>query len=1088
MTQIIRIGTIMKGRIFKMVYEKVSPELNFVDREKQVEKFWKENDIFEKSIENRKEGETYTFYDGPPTANGKPHIGHVLTRVIKDMIPRYRTMKGYMVPRKAGWDTHGLPVELEVEKKLGLDGKEQIEEYGLEPFIKHCKESVWKYKGMWEDFSSTVGFWADMDNPYVTYDNNFIESEWWALKQIWDKELLYEGFKIVPYCPRCGTPLSSHEVAQGYKAVKERSAVVRFKVVGEDAYFLAWTTTPWTLPSNVALCVNPDETYVKVKAADGYTYYMAEALLDKVLGGLAVKAGQTVKGESLDEDAKDANGAGIDYEVLETYKGKDLEYKEYEPLYQCAADCAAKQHKKGHFVTCDTYVTMSDGTGIVHIAPAFGEDDANVGRNYDLPFVQFVNGKGEMTEETPFAGLFVKKADPEVLKDLDAKKQLFAAPKFEHDYPHCWRCDTPLIYYARESWFIKMTEVRDDLVRNNNTVNWIPDSIGKGRFGNWLENIQDWGISRNRYWGTPLNIWECEGCGHQESIGSRAELAERSGNPDDAKVELHRPYIDGVTFKCPDCGKTMKRVPEVIDCWFDSGAMPFAQHHYPFENKDLFEAQFPAQFISEAVDQTRGWFYSLMAESTLLFNKAPYENVIVLGHVQDENGQKMSKSKGNAVDPFDALDKYGADAIRWYFYINSAPWLPNRFHGKAVQEGQRKFMGTLWNTYAFFVLYANIDEFDATKYTLDYDKLSVMDKWLLSRLNSTVKEVDENLAAYRIPETAKALQSFVDEMSNWYVRRCRERFWAKGMEQDKINAYMTLYTALVTISKAAAPMIPFMTEDIYRNLVCTLDASAPESVHLCDFPEVNEAHIDKKLEEDMETVLEAVVIGRACRNTANIKNRQPIGKMYVKADTELSEFYMDIIKDELNVKEAVLTQDVSELTTYSFKPQLKTLGRRFGKQINAVKEILAGLDGQKAMAELNEKGNLTITVDGNEEVLEKDDLLIEAAQMEGYISDTDRGITVVLDTNLTPELIEEGFVREVISKIQTMRKDAGFEVMDHIRVSMQDNEKIAGIVQKNEEQIKSEVLANETKYDGAVGFKKEWNINGEKVTFGVEKL
>ena len=1053
------------------MYEKVSTDLNFVDREKNVGKFWRNQQIFEKSMKAREGCPTYTFYDGPPTANGKPHIGHVLTRVIKDMIPRYKTMKGYMVPRKAGWDTHGLPVELEVEKMLGLDGKEQIEEYGMEPFIKKCKESVWKYKGMWEDFSGTVGFWADMDNPYVTYDDNFIESEWWALKEIWNKKLLYKGFKIVPYCPRCGTPLSSQEVAQGYKLVKERSAVVRFKVKDEDAYFLAWTTTPWTLPSNVALCVNPDETYCKVKAADGYTYYMAQALLDTVLGKLA------------DEE----NGVKA-YEVLETFAGKELEHKEYEPLYACAKECADKQHKKGFFVTCDTYVTMSDGTGIVHIAPAFGEDDANVGRNYDLPFVQFVNGKGEMTEETPFAGLFVKKADPEVLKDLDAKKQLFAAPKFEHDYPHCWRCDTPLIYYARESWFIKMTEVRDDLVRNNNTVNWIPDSIGKGRFGNWLENIQDWGISRNRYWGTPLNIWECEGCGHQESIGSRAELAERSGNPDDAKVELHRPYIDGVTFKCPDCGKTMKRVPEVIDCWFDSGAMPFAQHHYPFENKDLFEAQFPAQFISEAVDQTRGWFYSLMAESTLLFNKAPYENVIVLGHVQDENGQKMSKSKGNAVDPFDALDKYGADAIRWYFYINSAPWLPNRFHGKAVQEGQRKFMGTLWNTYAFFVLYANIDEFDATKYTLDYDKLSVMDKWLLSRLNSTVKEVDENLAAYRIPETAKALQSFVDEMSNWYVRRCRERFWAKGMEQDKINAYMTLYTALVTISKAAAPMIPFMTEDIYRNLVCTLDASAPESVHLCDFPEVNEAHIDKKLEEDMKTVLEAVVIGRACRNTANIKNRQPIGKMYVKADTELSEFYMDIIKDELNVKEAVLTQDVSELTTYSFKPQLKTLGRRFGKQINAVKEILAGLDGQKAMAELNEKGNLTITVDGNEEVLEKDDLLIEAAQMEGYISDTDRGITVVLDTNLTPELIEEGFVREVISKIQTMRKDAGFEVMDHIRVSMQDNEKIAGIVQKNEEQIKSEVLANETKYDGAVGFKKEWNINGEKVTFGVEKL
>ena len=1053
------------------MYEKVSTNLNFVDREKNVGKFWRNQKIFEKSMKAREGNPTYTFYDGPPTANGKPHIGHVLTRVIKDMIPRYKTMKGYMVPRKAGWDTHGLPVELEVEKMLGLDGKEQIEEYGMEPFIKKCKESVWKYKGMWEDFSGTVGFWADMDNPYVTYDDNFIESEWWALKEIWNKNLLYKGFKIVPYCPRCGTPLSSQEVAQGYKLVKERSAVVRCKVVGEDAYFLAWTTTPWTLPSNVALCVNPDEIYCKVKAADGYTYYMAKALLDTVLGKLANK-----------EEGVEA------YEVLETFTGKDLEYKEYEPLYACAKEVADKQHKKGFFVTCDTYVTMSDGTGIVHIAPAFGEDDANVGRNYDLPFVQFVNGKGEMTEETPFAGLFVKKADPEVLKDLDKDGKLFDAPKFEHDYPHCWRCDTPLIYYARESWFIKMTEVKDDLVRNNNTVNWIPESIGKGRFGNWLENIQDWGISRNRYWGTPLNVWECEGCGHQESIGSRAELAQRSGNPEDAKVELHRPYIDEVTFTCPDCGKTMHRVPEVIDCWFDSGAMPFAQHHYPFENKDLFEKQFPAQFISEAVDQTRGWFYSLMAESTLLFNKAPYENVIVLGHVQDENGQKMSKSKGNAVDPFDALEKYGADAIRWYFYVNSAPWLPNRFHGKAVQEGQRKFMGTLWTTYAFFVLYANIDEFDATKYTLDYDKLPVMDKWLLSRLNSTVKAVDENLATYKIPETARALQDFVDEMSNWYVRRCRDRFWAKGMEQDKINAYMTLYTALVTISKAAAPMIPFMTEDIYRNLVCSIDANAPESVHLCDFPEVKEDWIDTKLEEDMEEVLEAVVLGRACRNTANIKNRQPIGKMYVKADKELSDFYMDIIRDELNVKEAEFTGDVSKLTTYSFKPQLKTLGRRFGKNINAVREILASLDGQAAMAELNEKGNLTITVDGNEEALEKDDLLIEAAQMEGYISDSDHGITVVLDTNLTPELLEEGFVREVISKVQTMRKDAGFEVMDHIRVSMQDNDKVKEIVQKNEAQIKSEVMADEITYDKAAGFTKEWSINGEKVTLGVEKL
>ena len=1052
------------------MYQKVSTDLNFVDREKNVGEFWRNQKIFEKSMKAREGNPTYTFYDGPPTANGKPHIGHVLTRVIKDMIPRYKTMKGYMVPRKAGWDTHGLPVELEVEKLLGLDGKEQIEEYGMEPFIKKCKESVWKYKGMWEDFSGTVGFWADMDNPYVTYDDNFIESEWWALKEIWNKKLLYKGFKIVPYCPRCGTPLSAQEVAQGYKLVKERSAIVRFKVTGEDAYFLAWTTTPWTLPSNVALCVNPEDTYIKVKAADGYTYYLAEALADNVLGSLADKDSDTPA-----------------YEVLETYKGSDLERKEYEPLYACAKECADKQHKKGFFVTCDTYVTMSDGTGIVHIAPAFGEDDANVGRNYDLPFVQFVTEKGEMSAETPFAGLFVKKADPEVLKDLDAKGQLFAAPKFEHDYPHCWRCDTPLIYYARESWFIKMTEVRDDLVRNNNTVNWIPESIGTGRFGNWLENIQDWGISRNRYWGTPLNIWECEGCGKQESIGSRAELAERSGNPEDAKVELHRPYIDAVTFTCPDCGKTMKRVPEVIDCWFDSGAMPFAQHHYPFENKDLFEKQFPAQFISEAVDQTRGWFYSLMAESTLLFNKAPYENVIVLGHVQDENGQKMSKSKGNAVDPFDALEKYGADAIRWHFYINSAPWLPNRFHGKAVQEGQRKFMGTLWNTYAFFVLYANIDNFDATKYTLDYDNLAVMDKWLLSRLNSTVQAVDDNLAAYKIPETARALQEFVDEMSNWYVRRCRDRFWAKGMEQDKINAYMTLYTALVTIAKAAAPMIPFMTEDIYRNLVCSLDASAPESVHLCDFPEVQKEHIDKKLEADMEVVLEAVVLGRACRNTANIKNRQPIGKMFVKADAALSQFYLDIIKDELNVKEAELTEDVSALTTYSFKPQLKTLGRRFGKNINAVREILAGLDGQAAMAELKEKGTLTIQVEGVDEALAEEDLLIEAAQMEGYVSDSDHGVTVVLDTNLTPELLEEGFVREVISKVQTMRKDAGFEVMDHIQLYVKDNDKVKDIVQKNEESLCSDVLADGVTYDEVSGFTKEWSINGEKVTLGVEK-
>ena len=1051
------------------MYKKVSTNLNFVEREKQTEKFWRDNEIFKKSMDSRKEGETYTFYDGPPTANGKPHIGHVLTRVIKDMIPRYQTMKGHMVPRKAGWDTHGLPVELEVEKKLGLNGKEQIEEYGMEPFIKQCKESVWKYKGMWEDFSGTVGFWADMDNPYVTYDDNFIESEWWALKTIWDKKLLYKGFKIVPYCPRCGTPLSSQEVAQGYKSVKERSAIVRFKVVGEDAYFLAWTTTPWTLPSNVALCVNPNDTYIKVKANDGYTYYIAEALADNVLGKLAT------------DDAPA-------YEVLETMKGADLERKEYEPLYDCAKQVADKQRKKGFYVTCDTYVTMSDGTGIVHIAPAFGEDDANVGRKYELPFVQFVNDKGEMTEETPFAGLFVKKADPEVLKDLDAKGQLFDAPKFEHDYPHCWRCDTPLIYYARESWFIKMTAVKDDLVANNNTVNWIPKSIGEGRFGNWLENVQDWGISRNRYWGTPLNIWECCDCGCQESIGSRAELAEKSGNPDDAKVELHRPYIDKVTFKCKECGGTMKRVPEVIDCWFDSGAMPFAQHHYPFENKELFEQQFPADFISEAVDQTRGWFYSLMAESTLLFNKAPYKNVIVLGHVQDENGQKMSKSKGNAVDPFEALEKYGADAIRWYFYINSAPWLPNRFHGKAVEEGQRKFMGTLWNTYAFYVLYAEIDQFDPTKYTLDYDKLSVMDKWLLSKMNSMVKAVDDNLGNYRIPEAARALDDFVDEMSNWYVRRSRERFWAKDMPQDKINAYMTLYTALVTVAKAAAPMIPFMTEDIYQNLVRSVDKSAKESIHLCDFPKVNEAHIDKELEENMERVLKIVVLGRACRNKSNIKNRQPIGKMFVKAGFELPEFFKEIITEELNIKEVEFTEDVRAFTSYSFKPQLRTVGPKYGKFLGKIKEALANLDGNAAMDKINAGEPLTFDFDGNEVVLEKEDLLIDMAQVEGYVSESDGNVTVVLDTNLSEELIEEGFVREVISKIQTMRKEAGFEVMDKIIVNVDKNAKIEDIINNNLDEIKLEVLAEKVEFGKMSGYSKEWNINGEDVSLGVEKI
>ena len=1051
------------------MYQKVDTNLNFVDREKKVEEFWKENHIFEKSMENRKEGETYTFYDGPPTANGKPHIGHVLTRVIKDMIPRYRTMKGYMVPRKAGWDTHGLPVELEVEKKLGLDGKEQIEEYGMEPFIKQCKESVWKYKGMWEDFSSTVGFWADMEHPYVTYYDDYIESEWWALKEIWNKKLLYKGFKIVPYCPRCGTPLSAQEVSQGYKTVKERSAVVRFKVVGEDAYFLAWTTTPWTLPSNVALCVNPDETYCKVKAADGYTYYMAEALLDKVLGKLAKEEGEKA------------------YEVLETYEGTDLEYKEYEPLFACAGEAAAKQKKKAHFVTCDTYVTMSDGTGIVHIAPAFGEDDSRIGRNYDLPFVQFVDGQGNLTKETPYAGVFVKKADPMVLTDLDKEGKLFDAPKFEHEYPHCWRCDTPLIYYARESWFIKMTAVKDDLIRNNNTINWIPESIGKGRFGDWLENVQDWGISRNRYWGTPLNIWQCE-CGHMHSVGSRQELFEMSGDERAKTVELHRPYIDEITLKCPECGGEMHRVPEVIDCWFDSGAMPFAQHHYPFENKELFEQQFPANFISEAVDQTRGWFYSLLAESTLLFNKAPYKNVIVLGHVQDENGQKMSKSKGNAVDPFDALNKYGADAIRWYFYINSAPWLPNRFHGKAVVEGQRKFMSTLWNTYAFFVLYANIDNFDPTKYNLEYDQLPVMDKWLLSRLNTTVQAVDNDLANYKIPEAARALQEFVDEMSNWYVRRSRERFWAKGMEQDKINAYMTLYNALVTIAKTAAPMIPFMTEDMYQNLVRSVDKDAPESIHLCDFPTVNEAWIDKDLEADMKELLEIVVLGRACRNTANIKNRQPIGTMYVKAEKKMGEFYTDIIADELNVKEVKFADDVESFISYSFKPQLRTVGPKYGKLLGGIKQALTDIDGTAAMKELRGNGVLKLDINGNDVELTEEDLLIETAQTEGYVSESDGETSVVLDTNLTPELIEEGFVREIISKIQTMRKEAGFEVMDKIVVYAHGNDKIQEVMKAHEDEIKSEVLADEMVLGETDGYVKEWNINKETVTMGVKKL
>ena len=1050
----------------KELYTKVSTNLNFVERERETVKFWKENGIFEKSIDARQGGENFTFFDGPPTANGKPHIGHVLTRVIKDMVPRYQTMKGKRVLRKAGWDTHGLPVELEVEKKLGIDGKDQIESYGLEPFIAHCKESVWKYKGMWEDFSATVGFWADMDDPYVTYTNDFIESEWWALKKIWDKGLLYKGFKIVPYCPRCGTPLSSHEVAQGYKTVKEKSAVVRFKCTDEDAYFLAWTTTPWTLPSNTALCVNPEDTYCKVKAADGYTYYMAKELLDKVLSPLA-KEGEAA------------------YEILTEMTGKELEGRKYEALFACTAKEAARQKKNAHYVTCDSYVTMSDGTGIVHIAPAFGEDDSKVGRKYDLPFVQFVDGKGEMTAETEYAGVFVKKADPMILADLERYGKLFSAPKFEHDYPHCWRCNTPLIYYARDTWFIKMTDVRENLIRNNNTVNWLPEGIGKGRFGDWLQNVQDWGISRNRYWGTPLNIWECS-CGHRHSIGSIEELKSMSDNCPE-NIELHRPFIDAVTIKCPECGGEMKRVSEVIDCWFDSGSMPFAQWHYPFENKELFESQFPADFISEGVDQTRGWFYSLMAISTLIFDCSPYKNVLVLGHVLDKDGQKMSKSKGNAVDPFEALEAYGADAIRWYFYSNSAPWLPNRFYGDAVVEGQRKFMGTLWNTYAFYVLYANIDGFDPTKYALDKSTLTAMDKWILSKLNSAVKSVDEYLGSYKITEASRVLEQFVDDLSNWYVRRSRERFWVKDMPTDKVNAYLTLYTSLVTIAKAAAPMIPFMTEDIYRNLVCSVDKSAPVSIHLCDFPVADESLIDKELEENMDEVVSVVVLGRACRNAANIKNRQPIAKMYVKAEKVLGESFSAIIAEELNLKSVEFTDNVREFTTYSFKPQLRTVGPKYGKHLGFIRGALAGLDGNSAMDELEANGAIKLENAGEVIELTRDDLLIEMTKKEGFESLGEKGVTVVIDTNLTPELIEEGNVREIISKIQTMRKDSGFEVMDKIKVAFTGNETVWAIAERNAVEIAEETLA-ESVSEGALEFSKEWNINGEKVTISVQKI
>lgn len=1037
------------------MYRKTGQNQSFPEREKQILQFWKDEHIFEKSEEINHGKDSYVFYDGPPTANGKPHIGHVLTRVIKDTVPRYHVMKGQDVPRKAGWDTHGLPVELEVEKELGLDGKEQIEEYGMAEFIDRCKKSVWTYKGMWEDFSDTVGFWADMEHPYVTYHNDYIESEWWALKTIFDKGLLYKGYKIMPYCPRCGTPLSSHEVAQGYKDVKERSAIVRFRLKDEEnASLLAWTTTPWTLPSNVALCVNPKETYARVKCGDEI-FYLAEALLDAVLG-----------------EGK--------YEVLSTFSGKELEYREYEPLYRFV-----EPKEKCWYVTCDGYVTLTDGTGVVHIAPAFGEDDAKVGRKYGLPFVQLVDGKGEMKPETAWPGVFVKKADAPILEDLKARGLLFAAPKFEHSYPHCWRCDTPLIYYAREGWFIRMSAVKDDLIANNKTIHWIPESMGTGRFGDWLENVQDWAISRDRYWGTPLNVWKC-GCGHMHAVGSIAELRELSDNCP-ADIELHRPYIDAVTLRCPECGGEMRRVPEVIDCWFDSGSMPFAQHHYPFENQELFEAQFPADFISEAVDQTRGWFYSLLAISTLLFNKAPFKNVIVLGHVQDQFGQKMSKSKGNAISPFEALEKYGADPIRWYFLSNSAPWLPNKFYDKAVLDGQRRFLGTLYNTYAFYVLYADIYQFDPTKHPLEQSALTVMDRWILSRLNHTVGEVDDHMANYRLPEAARSLQDFVEVLSNWYVRRSRERFWRDELDADSFAAFTTLYTCLSTLSRAAAPMIPFMTEEIYQNVVRTVDTDAPESVHLCTYPAVDESLLDPALEAEMEEVLAVVTLGRAARNGAAIKNRQPLPALYVKGGRPLTEEFKRIVMDELNVKAVLEAEDASQYLTYSFKPQLKTVGPKYGRQLGDIKAALSSLDGTAAKKQLDETGVLTLALPSGEVRLAEEDLLISTEQTAGYYAVSEYDRTVALDTAITPELKEEGFLREVVSKLQTMRKEGGMEVTDRIRVTFAAAGYAADVLAKNREAIMGEVLAVAFDAGEPAGYVKEWDVNGEPVTFGVEK-
>ncbi len=1042
------------------MYDKVLTNLDFVEREKEILSFWKDNKIFEKSIESRKDGEVFTFFDGPPTANGKPHIGHILTRVVKDIIPRYKTMKGYKVLRKAGWDTHGLPVELEIEKKLGISGKPQIEEYGVEPFIKQCKDSVFTYESLWRTMSDRVGFWADMDNPYVTYHNSYIESVWWALKQIWDKGLLYKGHKIVPYCPRCGTSLSSHEVAQGYKDVKDKSAYAKFLVKGTtNEFLLAWTTTPWTLPSNVALTVNADECYVKV-ALNDEKYILAEALVSKVFG---------------EEETP---------EVIQKCKGIELKGLEYEPLFDYAKDIVKDQ--KAYYVVCDSYVTLTDGTGIVHCAPAFGEDDARVGKDNNLPFVQLVNEEGKFLKEvTDWAGVFVKDADEDIIKKLKQENKLLKAENYEHSYPFCWRCDTPLLYYARDTWFIAMTKVRDMLVKNNNTVNWMPDNIKQGRFGNFLENVIDWGLSRERYWGTPLPIWECS-CGHKEAIGSIEQLKSMSSDcPED--IELHKPYIDNVHLNCPKCSQKMTRVTEVIDCWFDSGCMPFAQWHYPFENEEIFKQNFPADFISEAIDQTRGWFYTLMAISTLLFDKSPYKNVIVLGHVQDKDGKKMSKHTGNVVDPWTILDKQGADAVRWYFYTNSSPWLPNRFYEEAVNEGQRKFMGTLWNTYAFFVLYANIDNFDPNNYTLEYDKLPPMDKWILSKLNSLVKFIDDGLENYKLTETSRAMSEFVDELSNWYVRRSRERFWGKDMPQDKVNAYMTLYTVLVTLTKLSAPFTPFIAESIYQNLVCKVSKNEPESVHLCDFPTYDEKLIDKKLEEDMDTVLSIVVAGRSGRNTANIKNRQPIGNMFVKSNNTLDNMFIDIIKEELNIKNVEFKDDVSAFTSYSFKPQLRTLGKKYGKIVPAIGNYLKENDGIKLMNELKENGLIKFTIDNENIELSQDDVLIETAQMEGYVAESDKNITIVLDTNLTEELLEEGFVREIISKVQTMRKEAEFEVLDKITVYHNGNDNIANIICKNIEQIKEDVLATDIINGSNNGYSKEWNINGEKVTLTVVK-